>query len=205
MSETTNRRPWQELTPLADWLVNALAPACAEVVIAGSYRRRSQAVGDLEVVALPKWETPPPELDIFGDVVSQPQDEYPLLEETIFELLDRGHFIQARVNGRLMKSFTIGMVIGFGMQPTDYFAGQKIDLFIATETNFGNILTIRTGPREFSRRIVTPRDKGGRNMPAGIYQADGVLKSYGIVVPCRTEREFFAAIGLAYVEPEERI
>ena len=206
MSETTNRRPWQELTPLADWLVDALAPACVEVVIAGSYRRKSDAVGDIEVVALPIWTTPPPCIDLFGEIESQPEDGYPLLDELICELIGMNHINRGRVDGRLYKSFTVAEPLpDWGVEPTDAFAGQKIDLFIATETNFGNILAIRTGPRDFSQRIVTPRDKGGRNMPAGMYQTDGVLKSYGEVVPCRTEREFFAAINHAYVEPEARI
>lgn len=202
MSETTNRRPWAELTPLADWLVNALAPACVEVVIAGSYRRKSDTVGDLEVVALPIWTTPPPCIDLFGDPSTEYPPEHPELDRVLAVLIEAGHLIKGHADGNLYKSFIVADDEVDG--DPYHFAGQKIDLFIATETNFGNILAIRTGPRDFSQRIVTPRDKGGRNMPAGMYQTEGVLKSYGTVVPCRTEREFFAAINHAYVEPEAR-
>lgn len=93
MSETTNRRPWQELTPLADWMVGALAPACIEVVIAGSYRRKSSAVGDLEVVVLQKWETPPPCIDLFGDPTTEYPPEHPELDRMLAGLVEAGHLV----------------------------------------------------------------------------------------------------------------
>lgn len=197
MSEVETRRHWTELTPLVDWLVSVLSPVCEEVVIAGSYRRESEAVGDLEVVACPKWETPAPEIDLFGEPVDAPEPAYPGLDAVLRECREADHLYKGRVDGQLMKSFEVGIVI-------PGFEGQKIDMFIAKPGNFGNILAIRTGPWEYSRNIVTPWAKGGKYMPMGMHHEDGYLYRNKDRVPCRTERDFYEALGLPYVHPKDR-
>lgn len=81
-----------------------------------------------------------------------------------------------------------------------------VELYVATPQNWGYILAIRTGPKDFSRDLVTPVSKGGL-MPAGIsvqggmvYQGD-IMRSQ-VAVP--TEEAFFELWGLPCAPPHER-
>lgn len=75
-----------------------------------------------------------------------------------------------------------------------------VDLFIVRPpgTDWGVIFTIRTGPADWSQRLVTDcqrwfmRVEGGR------------LLHHGEHVPCPEERDFLEAIGQEWVEPSER-
>ena len=80
---------------------------------------------------------------------------------------------------------------------------MPLDLFIADEDNLGNILAIRTGNAEFSHQLVTPRNQGGL-MPSYLKQKDGYLWNGNNQIVCRTEQEFFDALGIPFVEPRER-
>jgi hypothetical protein len=65
------------------------------------------------------------------------------------------------------------------------------------------IFTIRTGPPEFSKRIVTKRMYGGL-LPSGMEIKDGVLRNYLTKIPTPEEEDFFKAIGLPWIDPEDR-
>jgi DNA polymerase/3'-5' exonuclease PolX len=200
MSDVEVRRPWRQLTPLAEWLTNVLQPACTEVVIAGSYRRESEAVGDIEIVVLPKWEMSIPEVDLFGDPMSEPEPCYPSLSDALEMLVANGLLVPYRIDGKLMKAFTVGPNLSDAGQG---FEGQKIDMFIAKEDNFGNILVIRTGPADYSKRVVTAQSYGGM-MPFGFRQEGGYLYNGFTKIPCRTEQDFYHAIGKKWVSPTNR-
>ena len=83
------------------------------------------------------------------------------------------------------------------------FDGMPLDLFIADEDNLGNILAIHTGNAEFSRLLVTPRNQGGL-MPSYLKQKSGYLWNGNNQIVCRTEQDFFDALGIPFVEPRER-
>ena len=78
--------------------------------------------------------------------------------------------------------------------------GIKLDLFMAEERNWGNILLIRTGPADFSKWIM-----GTKVRKAGFRQKDGYLQKGGQIIVCREERDLFKLIGMNYVEPKYRI
>lgn len=61
----------------------------------------------------------------------------------------------------------------------------------------------RAGNADFSRLLVTPRNKGGL-MPSNLQQKDGYLWVANNRVICRTEQDFFNALGIPFVEPRER-
>lgn len=90
--------------------------------------------------------------------------------------------------------------------------GIKLDLFIVLPpAEWGVLYTIRTGPPEFSRKIVTQRNKGGL-LPNFMAVKDGALwrgggKGYTIgdqKIPTPEETDFFQAIGLDWIKPEKR-
>jgi DNA polymerase/3'-5' exonuclease PolX len=174
-----------QVVPHAERLLELLQPACQEIAVAGSVRRQKAEVHDLEFVLLPKRD-----MDMFGE------------EAETFTGLDTRltHLVQAGVlawdqdvkrNGPKMKRLIL--------------VEQKlvVELYIADHLNYGNLLTIRTGCWEFSRGMMTSRAKGGA-MPPDMRQVDGYLHHRGSVVACRTEREYFNAIGLSWYPPEKR-
>jgi DNA polymerase/3'-5' exonuclease PolX len=179
---------------IAERVIALLAPACAEIVVAGSVRRERPDVHDIELVARSLPGAPRP---TFGD----PRPALSHLEACIIAALvdkalrfDPGN----RKNGPKYKRF---------LDPS----GIGIDLFIADADNWGNTLTIRTGDSDFSHRLVTQRQWGGC-MPEDLKQHGGYLWRYagheGLEherIPCPTEGAFFAALGIAEIpEPPLR-
>lgn len=72
-----------------------------------------------------------------------------------------------------------------------------LDLFAVTPpAQWGAIVTIRTGPGGFSRRLVTSRLYGG-GMPVGMREHEGALWAGGRLVETPEEEDFFHALGLA--------
>lgn len=164
---------------LANHMLEILSPDCERIEIAGSIRRQKPEVSDIEIVLIPK-----PIHDLFG---------YPLfgagrIEEALirdgFELLKNGdHFKQARLPG--------GQV--------------NFDIFLTTPEKFGVILTIRTGSADFSHWLVTSKQQGGA-LPSNMTVKDGRLVMMGSVpVATPEEQNFFDAIRLDWIPPEQRI
>jgi len=81
--------------------------------------------------------------------------------------------------------------------------GMKLDLFLVTEETWGLQLAIRTGPADFSHKVLM----NGLNS-AGYTSREGIV--YGTaflskpVVHIREEEELFRLIGLKYIHPEDR-
>lgn len=76
--------------------------------------------------------------------------------------------------------------------------GIRLDLFMATERNWGNIFLIRTGSKEFNIAIMTKLKE------KGLKQENGYLWKLGQIIECREEKDLFNLIGLPKVEPKER-
>lgn len=77
--------------------------------------------------------------------------------------------------------------------------GIKLDLFIVNERNWGNIFAIRTGPAEFSHKVLACGW-----VRAGYKSENGMLKKDGQEIECREEEDLFHLIGIAYIKPEQR-
>ena len=178
--------PYAEALRVAVELVWLFTPACEQVVVAGSLRRRRPTVSDIEIVAEPRYE----------------------------EVAD-GLFDTARVSAldALLGSFTRRPVTlrradgSEEVQTRDgaaykalAYRGLPVDLFLVDpqHADWGVILTIRTGPADFSRELVTRCRTWGRRVQGGRLYVRGQYQ------PCPTEREFFAAVGMPWLEPEDR-
>lgn len=173
---------------IADELVERLRSACVQIEIAGSIRRRSPWIHDIEIVAEPLWEIV---ANLFGDATHY----HSRLDDALADLQDElvlRSFPDAKQGDR-MKQFAVA--------PT----GIKLDLFIVRPpAQWGAIMAIRTGPAHYSHWLVTPRRQGGA-MPSYLHQRDGALWDDDQIVPTPTEASYFAALGIDTVpDPWDR-
>ena len=174
MSANT-KLPYTVVFPTAQRLVAALRPYCDRIEIAGSLRRQRPAIGDIELVALPR-----PRLNLFGEDIKGPN---PL---EVF-LADKG--IQFTKYGDRYKQFQYGR--------------HTVDLFLPTPATWGSIFTIRTGSWQFSKWLVTPQAAGGA-APESVTFNGGRLHAHGRRLATAEEIDVFHALGLAYIDPADR-
>lgn len=175
------KRPYSQVMPIAEKLMERLRPACERLEIAGSLRREAPMVGDIEIVAVPL-----PTLDLFGE---------PSGGETVVDFLLRRWDVELLKNGSKQKQF---------MMTTKQDEEYQVDLFLQPDpATWGVNYLLRTGHRNFSTRMVTPRSAGGY-MPAG-YQVRGArVWHLARKVETPEEEDVFKLWGMDYVDPKER-
>lgn len=179
------KRPFDGAVKAANELMRLLEPACQRIEIAGSIRRECAYVGDIEIVAIPRYGSV--EVDLFGSTET--------FSELDLRLADVG--VRFAKNGPKYKQFAWG--------DTPNIDGYQIDLFLATPENLGYILMLRTGDAEFSHRMVTPQALGGLK-PDSLYLANGYVQTKWPhqVIPVPDEETLFELWGLDYVPPTQR-
>jgi DNA polymerase/3'-5' exonuclease PolX len=155
-----------------------LRPACERIEIAGSIRRKKAEIGDIEIVCIPRYDAIP---DLFGN----PVEQYPLTDDVL-----KAQDWQRVKNGERYKQFVLE-------------DGTQLDLFLVTRETWGLQLLIRTGPADFSHRLVTARRHGGY-LPGGWRVKDGRLHGYHGVLDTPEETDVFAALGMDWIAPEAR-
>jgi DNA polymerase/3'-5' exonuclease PolX len=178
------------------------SPYCRRIEIAGSIRRYMDSdterwfhtVHDVELVTIPAFDRIAIDQDLFGQVAYEETD---LLDEfvrgtpSLIPRLDK--------NGRSAMGPRYKRLLTGGF-PLDLFA-------IHPPAEFGVVFAIRTGPAEFSKRLVTHRADGGY-LPDEMLIREGALWISGAeqdeLIPTPGESEFFDAIRLPWVEPSER-
>ena len=183
MVETASRKTKYRLDQaqhLAASIIAELSPGCDRIEVAGSTRRKKPEVGDLEIVAIPKRAK-----DLFG------QDAGSMLDPILEALQEAGRFERIK-SGEKYKQFMIVR------------AGVCLDLFLVTPATWGLQMALRTGPVEFSMRLVRQRSRGGF-LPED-WHVDGATlwNEYGTMVQAPEERDVFEAIGLGWIEPWDR-
>lgn len=165
----------------AQQIATAFAPACDHVWIAGSIRREKPHIRDIELVVVPHFRS----IDLFGIANMDAGSD---LDGLLTDFLDRGALKpdpELPRNGSRYKRFIVTSV------------QTPLDLFIAEPRNAGNILMIRTGDSDFSRKLVTPRALGGL-MPRDYRHAEGYLWHGDSLLPCPDEQTLFAHLGIAF-------
>lgn len=161
---------------LANDLVTQLSFYCERTEIAGSIRRGKSEIGDIEIVAVPQMG-----FDFFGE----PTGDHAL------------NGVQWSDFGKVIKN-------GNKYKQIELHEGINLDLFIITPpAQWGVIFLIRTGPAEFSHKMVTPRNQGGL-MPSIYRIKDGAVWSHNHIIPTPEEKDVFGLFGLQYLEPELR-
>ena len=168
---------------IAEHMLLNLRSYCRRVEIAGSLRREKAVVGDIEVVAIPRIDEV---RDMFGAVQSQ---------RSLLDDFSWGVYGQVLKNGSRYKQIALS-------------EGINLDLFIVLPpADWGVIYTIRTGPAEFSKWIVTQRFAGGA-LPSDCRVMDGHvvrgLIGVGEYLPMSEEIDFLNFLGIGWVEPCDR-
>lgn len=169
---------------LAVRMVELLEPLCDRIEIAGSIRREKETIGDVELVLIPK-----PTLDLFGNESFGAKQ--------IAETLEQAGYVFGQ-NGEYFKQAHLPNV------GNRYGENVIYDIFLTTPEKFGVIFTIRTGPAEFSHRLVTPRNKGGL-LPSYLKVKDGRIWNDGEAWETPEEVDVFRACTLEWIEPRDRM
>jgi len=187
------RVPHHEAERLAEGIVETLRPGCERVEVAGSIRRGTPTVGDIEIVAIPKITTGPDPSVLFGDPI-----ETNLLDAILEGELRDGYLVPSEHprDGERYKAFTHATT------------GLGLDLFLVRPpAQWGVIFTIRTGPAKFSQWLVTEARR------RGFHVIDGALHRGSLgcsrfstcdVLETPEESDLFEALGMAYLVPAAR-
>ena len=176
---TGKKLPLEVAQQLADRIVRDLTPVTARIAVAGSVRRRKPVVGDIEVVVEPLQVT-----DMFGEPRGGPDIAA----------------IRHAVRRKISKRFS-GRMRYLKVQDVYGMLGVQLDIWMThPPREWGTILAIRTGPKEFGIWCMTRLRRRGLRCIAGHVERhhDGVL------VPTPEEEDFFRAAGMEYVEPWNR-
>ncbi len=166
-------------------LKEMLAPRCERIEVVGSVRRQQAYVHDIELLATPRF-----------DMLQKPGEMW-LTHENLLDV-------------ELADLARTGVLIAHPEDPKNgarykklYYASAQlqVDLFLCRPpAEWGPLMAIRTGPADFSRRLVTRlRDFGARCEHGQVQSlADGEY------IPCPTEERFFELCGQPWLPPERR-
>jgi DNA polymerase/3'-5' exonuclease PolX len=159
---------------IANRIITSLEPFCERIVVAGSVRRGKPDVKDIEILAKPFSGI----TDLGGNLVPADVDVSSL--------------------GRVLKN-------GPKYKQIALSEGINLDLFLVTPpAQWGVLLAIRTGPADFSKRLVSIRRFGGY-LPSWAKVKDGaVWHSKGDLLLMPEEKDFFEFCGLPLILPVYR-
>ena len=175
---------WDQAFSLAHRIKTELSPACERIEIAGSIRRETYTVGDIEIVAIPKLiPDMEAQLSLFGD----PPKLVSGLDILIEMLLKKkNNFRRGDKNGPVHKNFGID----YGNEESDI----TLDLFLCDRENWGFIYALRTGPADYNQAWVTQKRKGGL-LPDRYSFSGGRLYKDGLIQFAPEEKDVFDLIG----------
>jgi DNA polymerase/3'-5' exonuclease PolX len=168
--------PLPDAERIARGMAGALIPFCSRIEIAGSVRRRKSIVGDVEIVCTPYITR-----DMFGAAVG----------DSFLEGVDWTLYGDVLANGPRYKKIMLR-------------EGIQLDLFIVLPpAQFGWLFLLKTGPADYSRRMVTARREGGL-MPSNLKSKHGAIWSRNHIIETPEEQDVFDLFGMAYTEPRLR-
>ncbi|MBI5957894.1 MAG: hypothetical protein HY866_04110 [Chloroflexi bacterium] len=206
---------------LAAKLVTALEPACEQIVVAGSVRRQKAQIGDIELVCIPRIESHTAEqINLFGEVVGQKTTVIHYLDHRLNALLTLSPdhhpiFRSMEAMAAVFKCYRRPAPVWAGpdlkrwgerykrfyLWVNDKQGAVAVDVFITTPAAWGAILTIRTGPHDFSKALMNHI-----RYKTPYVQEEGHLRVKGTkeIVPVPSETDYFKHIGVPFLEPEKR-
>jgi DNA polymerase/3'-5' exonuclease PolX len=209
MQTTTEKRPHSlvEIKPVAQELVELLRPVTTRIEIAGSIRRRKPTCSDIEIVCAPLIEQIPA-----GTLFDDDMAPVNRLDDRVVAML-----VNDELHGRLDKN---GRAAIGSRYKRLLFKGYAVDLFVCLPpTQWGVLMAIRTGPKEFAHAFVTNRGHKTRPLYAGdihdirpgllpvgmrVGEGNQLFGPDGRLISTPTEEAFFEAIGQRLLDPWRR-
>lgn len=204
----TTTYPFAKAQKAAEYILQLLRPHCEKIHIAGSVRRMRPDVKDIEIVCIPKKEIK--QSGLFPDFTEKITDRnFTEGLASITEII-----ILGSVEGRYMKIRTNSQLC----------PGIHLDLFMPQPSDYYRMYAIRTGSAEYAHHVIAAawkrkgwvgvKDIGLRKINECNCKEDNAgKKTYSFkqeiinaeLVPVwRSEAEFFAWLGINYIDPEYR-
>jgi DNA polymerase/3'-5' exonuclease PolX len=172
---------------IARRMTKALQHSCHRLMIVGSVRRCKQMVGDIELLAVTKRHE-----DMFGC-----ENGPAFIDTPLQRMIDSGELSKPIKNGDRYKQFIVTSI------------GMKFDLFIVPADEWAVALAIRTGPRDFSRRIVTERHRHGLLQDGHMIEGNKLWRKQPAggrsQVIVESENQFLQDYCGGFVFPQKRI
>lgn len=184
MSTVTKRFPLVVAEFAANALLHALEPHCQRIEIAGSIRRKNESIGDIELVCIPRTVSAPGTLFTPDGTVRDPA----------FASAVKSLGTLTKGNPETGKYFSITV----GKIERDFI---KVDIFVATPKNWGLIFAIRTGPADYSHKVLA-----AGWVKNGYYSREGTVynRSTNEAIPVPEEADLFKLAGVQLVTPQYR-
>lgn len=189
-----------EALSIAQNLVEALTPSCEQIQIAGSLRRGNPEVKDIEIVAIPKLEIEQV-VDMFGHVL-----------ET-YEISTLDYMLELQLHSIAWNKDEETKRWGPRYKRLRHITtGICCDLFITDKIRWGYQITIRTGPWDFSKAIVTLALRRGWHFSNSLLHKHAKhnnkpcdrMAACPFVAMAREEKDVFEFLDLPWCEPADR-
>lgn len=194
IAEKKFRIPHHRALAMAEQVCTLLEPYNHKIEILGSIRRRRVDVGDIEIMTMPKIV--PADHDLFGDVSREKNLHFDFILQNIGLRFD--HRPDKRGQNACGERYQRLVYFGEEEFPLDIFC-------VLPPAQWGLQKIIRTGPADYSKRLVTPRNKGGTRLPHGFTVEGGAIRDpRGQVVQTPEEKDVYNFLGIHFVEPEDR-
>lgn len=181
-----NRLSYAKARGLADAIAHEIMPGCERIALAGSVRREAKTAKAIELVVIPSHAT-----DLFGNPTPETKLE-PILEM----LVTQGRIAPVK-GGSRMRQYLVPR------------HGVHLELYLVTPETWGVQLAIRTGPHEFSRKLVTRRCYGGLlrddcEVRDGLVHMRAALGGEADMTFETPEEEDFLEFCGGWVDPQDR-
>ena len=191
MTTTKPRYPLAEASRVAEYMSRELRPVCHRVDVAGSIRRRSPDVGDVELVCIPR-------VKVRMDFFERPYETNCQMREALEDMIAAGQLRRGARFGPWNKNVVHAET------------GIPIDIFTATEENWGMFLFVRTGPADFIKAAMARFRRLGHvghayatEPGAGAVTVDAYSQSQR-EADCPNEGVVFEHLRVAYLQPWDR-
>lgn len=181
---------YQTAKELAERYARYIQHGCTRLEVVGSVKRGDKAdVHDIEMLVIADSKTPRPE---FGQKIIHKN----MLDKVMFELCADGllKFIKGKDKYKQYEILQAG-------EPEPF----HLELWIVNERTWGIQNVIRTGPKEFSHRFVTPKALGGLLPNDHRYiKGETRIERDGVTLSLPEESDALAVLDLGWIEPKDR-